>query len=245
MEQSKSEVKDVYLVRYGALKSTEEEIITVSDLRDRAGRDKSYNKVENDQELSDKEFIEGFNKLNQQNLIALDHNEIKKPMIVIQWSEADLETNKAIPFGKANALMSQRIAVIGVESEKERGGYTPDGKTQYHLILPKEMDKDFNRMQVITMGRLDLGDGRYKSPYEQILNEKRDLSDEVKQALQQDINEYEKTNGQSNPVIGEKQQDKVDHFSSKEIDQNDEAAARKNQQARRMTHMAYMQQMER
>jgi hypothetical protein len=254
MEQSKGEVKDVYLVRYGALTSTEEEIVTVSDLRDRAGRDKSYNNVENAQELNDKKFIEGFNKLNQQNLIALDHNEIKKPMVVIQWSEADLETNKAIPFGEANAMMSKRIAEIDVESEQAKGEYVPFEKTRYHLILPKEMDKDFNRMEVITMDRLDLGDGGYKSPHEQILNEKRNLSDEVKQALQQEINEYEQTRGQSNPenlravdhtVIGENQQDKVDHFSSKGTEKNEDAATNNKQEARRMARMAYMQQMDR
>lgn len=252
LEQSKGEVKDVYLVRYGAL----EEIVAVSDLRDRAGRDKSYNNVENAQELNDKEFIEGFNKVNQENLIALDHNEIKKPMVVIQWSEADLETNKVIPFGQANAVMSKRIAEIDIESEKaeDRGEYVPYEKTRYHLILPKEMDKDFDRMEVISMGRLDLGDGGYKSPYEQILNEKGYLSGEVKKALQQEINEYELTRGQSNPeklkavdstVIGEKHQDKVDHFSSKGIEQNEDAAASNKQEARKMARIAYMQQMER
>lgn len=97
--------------------------------------------------------------------------------------------------------MSKRIAEIDAESKRaeEKGEYVPYEKTRYHLILPKEMDKDFNRMEVVTMDRLDLGDGIYKSPYEQILNEKRQLSDEVKQALQQEINEYEQTKGQSNP----------------------------------------------
>lgn len=250
MEQSKGEVKDVYLVRYGALTSTEEEIVTVSDLRDRAGRDKSYNNVENAQELNDKEFIEGLNKVNQVNLIALDHNEIKKPMVVIQWSEANLETNKAIPFGEANAMMSKRIAEIDVESKKaeEKGEYVPYEKTRYHLILPKEMDKDFNRMEVITMDRLDLGDGGYKSPYEQILDEKRYLSDEVKQTLQQEINGYEQTRGQSNPeklravdhtVIGKNQQDKVDHFSSKETEQNEDTASNNKQEARSKKNGTY------
>ncbi|MGY1423100.1 LPD25 domain-containing protein [Bacillus cereus] len=256
MEQSKGEIKDVYLVRYGALKSTEEEIVSVDALRGRAERDKTYNDVENAQELNDKEFIEGFNKVNQQNFIALDHNAIKKPMAVIQWSEADLETNKAIPFGEANAMMSKRIAEIDIDSEKakEQGKYVPYEKTRYHLILPKEMDKEFNRMEVITMDRLDLGDGGYKSPYEQILDEKSYLSDEVKQALQQEINEYEQTKGQSNPeklravdttVIGKNQQDKVDHFSSKETERDEDTAATNKQEARRMARMMYMQQMER
>ncbi|QWG42773.1 ImmA/IrrE family metallo-endopeptidase (plasmid) [Bacillus mycoides] len=256
MEQSKGEVKDIYLVRYGALTSIEEEIVTVGALRGRAERGKSYNDVENAQELSDKEFIEGFNKENQQNFIALDHNEIKKPMVVIQWSEADLGTNKAIPFGKANAMMSKRIAEIDAESKKaeEKGEYIPFEKTRYHLILPKEMDQYFNRMEVITMDRLDLGDGGYKSPYEQILNEKRHLSEEVKQALQQEINEYEQTKGQSNPEklravntteISESQQGKVDHFLSNKTEKDEGAATIKQQEGRRMARMAYMQQMER
>ncbi|QDQ03736.1 LPD25 domain-containing protein [Bacillus sp. BD59S] len=256
MEKSKGEIEDVYLVRYGALTSTEEEIVTVRELRERAGRDKSYNDVENANTLNDRKYIEEFNNNNKVNCIALDHKEIDKPMVVIQWSEADLETNKAIPFGEANAMMSKRIAEIDIESEKakEKGEYIPYEKTRYHLILPKEMDKVFNRMEVITMDRLDLGDGGYKSPYEQILDEKRYLSDEVKQALHQEINEYEQTKGQSNPeklravnptVIGEIQQDKVDHFSSKETEQDEDTAAANKQEARRMARMVYMQQMER
>ncbi|PGX11836.1 LPD25 domain-containing protein [Bacillus sp. AFS033286] len=258
MEQSKGEIEDVYLVRYGALTSTEEEIVTVHDLRERAGRDKSYNDVENAKSLNDKEYIEEFNKVNKVNCIALNHNEIKKPMVVIQWSEADLETNKAIPFGEANEMMSKRIAEIDIESEKarEKGKFVPYEKTRYHLILPKEMDKDFQRMEVITMDRLDLGDGGYKSPYEQILDEKGYLSDEVKRALKQEINSYnEQTIGQSSPeklravdhtVIGEKQQDKVGHFSSKDNETNEGATVIELQETkRRMARRAYMQQMER
>lgn len=256
MEKSKGEIEDVYLVRYGALTSTEEEIVTVSELRERASKDKSYNDVKNASSLNDRKYIEEFNNNNKVNCIALDHKEIDKPMVVIQWSEADLETNKAIPFGEANAMMSKRIAEIDIKSEKakEKGEYVPYEKTRYHLILPKEMDKVFNRMEVITMDRLDLGDGGYKSPYEQILDEKRYLSDEVKQALQQEINEYEQTKGQSNPEklravntteIGEIQQDKVDHFSSKETEQDEDTAATNKQEARRMARMTYMQQMER
>ncbi|EJQ36023.1 hypothetical protein IEE_05499 [Bacillus cereus BAG5X1-1] len=258
MEQSKGEIDDVYLVRYGALTSTEEEIVTVHDLRERAGRDKSYNDVENAKSLNDKEYIEEFNKVNKVNCIALNHNEIKKPMVVIQWSEADLETNKAIPFGEASEMMSKRIAEIDIESEKarEKGEFVPYEKTRYHLILPKEMDKDFQRMEVITMDRLDLGDGGYKSPYEQIVDEKGYLSDEIKQALQKEINSFnEQTRGQSNPeklravdrtVIGEKQQDKVDHFSSKETERNEDTAVIELQETKRkMARRAYMQQMER
>lgn len=223
MEQSKGEIEDVYLVRYGAITHTEEEIIPVSDLRERARIETPYNEVKHAEQLNDKEFVEAFNQANQQNCIALDHHEINKPMIVVQWSEADLEINKAIPFGEANAMMSKRIEEI-----QEDLGYE---KTRYHVILSKELDPDFHRMEVITMDRLDLGDGIYQSPYEQILNEKSYLSEEVKQALQQEINSYEQqTRGQSNPeklitvehaVVGEKNQEKVDLFVSKNVDRNE------------------------
>ncbi|MBU4642995.1 LPD25 domain-containing protein [Bacillus toyonensis] len=256
MEQSKEEVRGVSLVRYGALAHTVQEIVPLSDLRERAKIDKSFNDVENAEHLNDKDFIEAFNTANRKKCIALDHNEIKKPMIVFQWSEANLETNKAIPFGEANAMMSKRIAEIDVTSEekKEKGGYVPYEKTRYHLILPKELDHDFHRMEVITMDRLDLGDGGYKSPYEQILNEKGHLSDEVKQALQQEINEYEQTRGQSNPeklitaehaVVSEKNQEKVDLFVSKETEMNEGTTNIDKQEARRMARMAYMHQIER
>lgn len=224
MEQSKREIEDVYLVRYGAITHTEEEIIPVSDLRERTRIETPYNEVKHAEQLNDKEFVEAFNQANQQNCIALDHHEINKPMIVVQWSEADLEINKAIPFGEANAMMSKRIEEI-----EEDLGYE---KTRYHVILPKELDPDFHRMEVITMDRLDLGDGIYQSPYEQILNEKNHLSEEVKQALQQEIKNYnEQTRGQSNPeklitvehaVIGEKNQEKVDLFVSKNVERNEE-----------------------
>ncbi|PFM62718.1 hypothetical protein COJ48_18405 [Bacillus cereus] len=231
-KEMQTDVKDVFVVRYGAITHTEEEIVPLSDLRERARVDTSYNDVKNAENLTHKEFIEAFNIANQLNCIALVHHEINKPMIVVQWSEADLETNKVIPFGEANAMMSKRIAEIDVVSEKakDQGEYVPFEKTRYHLIIPKELDPDFHRMEVITMDRLDLGDGGYKSPYEQILNEKRHLSDEVKQALQQEINEYEQTRGQSNPeklitagnaVVSEKNQEEVDLFVSKNIERNE------------------------
>lgn len=46
-------------------------------------------------------------------------------------------------------------------------------------------------------------------------------------------------------MIGENQQDKVDHFSSKETEQDEDTAAIDKQEARRMARMVYMQQMER
>ncbi|MEC3226118.1 SNF2-related protein [Bacillus thuringiensis] len=244
MNGSSNKIEEVYLMRYGALNHKGEEFVTVSDLRDRWGTDKTYNNVKNAQELNDKEFIEGFNQLNKEYVIALDHNGIKKPMIVVEWSESDLEVNKAIPFGEANAMMSKRI--------EEMAGELGYEKTRYHLILPKEMDKDLNQMKVITMDRLDLGDGGYKSPYEQILSEKGHLSDEVKQALQQEINEYEQIRGQPNPEklrtvdaaeIGEKHQDKVDHISSVKTERNEAASIK--QEAVNTTRIAYMQQIER
>lgn len=77
MNESSNNIEEVYLMRYGALNHKGEEFVTVSDLRDRWGTDKTYNNVKNAQELNDKEFIEGFNQLNKEYVIALDHNGIK------------------------------------------------------------------------------------------------------------------------------------------------------------------------
>uniref|UniRef100_UPI003F498D37 SNF2-related protein n=1 Tax=Bacillus multifaciens TaxID=3068506 RepID=UPI003F498D37 len=65
----------------------------------------------------------------------------------------------------------------------------------------------------------------------------------------------EQTIGQSNPerlitvenhtVIGEKRQEEVDHFSSKETEKNEEAAVIDKQEARKMARIAYMKQLER
>ncbi|GAA3314801.1 hypothetical protein GCM10020331_008280 [Ectobacillus funiculus] len=45
-------------------------------------------------------------------------------------------------------------------------------KTRYHLLIPKSLDPDFAKAEIIAMDRLDLGDGEYTSPYEQIIAEK-------------------------------------------------------------------------
>lgn len=72
--------------------------------------------------------------------------------------------------------------------------------------------------------------------------------------MQQEINEYEQTKGQSNPEklravntteISEIQQGKVDRFLSNKTEKDEDAAAIKQQEARRMARMAYMQRMER
>ncbi|MGE7875655.1 LPD25 domain-containing protein, partial [Bacillus paramycoides] len=97
-----------------------------------------------------------------------------------------------IPFGEANEKMSEVISNIekAKEEARERDEYVPYDKTRYHIAIPKEVDRDFGRMELVSMDRLDLGDGDYKTPYEQVLNEKRYLSDEVKQALRDEVVNY-------------------------------------------------------
>ncbi|HDR7362147.1 TPA: hypothetical protein QCX16_005709, partial [Bacillus toyonensis] len=69
--------------------------------------------------------------------------------------------------------------------------------------------------------RLDMGDGDYKTPYEQVLNEKRYLSDEVKQALRDEVMNYRNNKeipmekAQENPL--EKPKETPNHLVTIEV----------------------------
>lgn len=165
--------KNIYLLRYGGLNHTEEEIISVADLRERSSRDTSFNEITNNEKLTDKEFISEFNKVNEERYIAIDQDEVNRPMMIVQWSESGFEKNQLIPFGEANEQMKERIREIELAKEEanSKGEYVPYEKARYHVVIPKEVDQDFGRMEIITPDRLDLGDGMYISPYHQILEE--------------------------------------------------------------------------
>ena len=188
-EQNESE-KNILLVEYMSLSNTTQELISVNDLREQADKNRAFEPVEGAEKLSDKEFIEAFNEANQEKYAALNQDEITRPTMLIQWSENENFTgNQLIPFGEANEKMSEVISNIekAKEEAKERDDYVPYDKTRYHIAIPKEVDRDFGRMELVSMDRLDMGDGDYKTPYEQVLNEKRYLSDEVKQALRDEV----------------------------------------------------------
>ncbi|KUH42270.1 hypothetical protein M2E15_2362 [Bacillus mycoides] len=189
-ENEKQDEKNILLVEYMSLSNTTHELVSVTDLREQADRNRAFEPVEGAEKLSDKEFIDAFNVANQEKYAALNQNDITRPTMLIQWSENEnFTSNQLIPFGEANEKMSEVISNIekAKEEAEERDEYVPYDKTRYHLAIPKEVDRDFGRMELVSMDRLDMGDGDYKTPYEQVLNEKRYLSDEVKQALRDEV----------------------------------------------------------
>ncbi|QWH20900.1 ImmA/IrrE family metallo-endopeptidase (plasmid) [Bacillus mycoides] len=182
--------KNILLVEYMSLSNTTQEIISVAELREQADRNRGFEPVEGAEKLSDKEFIDAFNVANQEKYAALNQNEINRPTMLVQWSDNEnFKSNQLIPFGEANEKMAEVISSIekAREEARERGETIPYNQARYHIAIPKEVDRDFGRMELVSMDRLDMGDGDYKTPYEQVLNEKRYLSDEVKQALRDEI----------------------------------------------------------
>ncbi|PFJ72161.1 hypothetical protein COI95_26020 [Bacillus cereus] len=189
-ENEKQDKKNILLVEYMSLSTTTQELVSITELREKVDRNRAFEPVEGEEKLSDKEFIDAFNVANQEKYAALNQDEITRPTMLIQWSENENFTgNQLIPFGEANEKMSEVISNIekAKEEARERDEYVPYDKTRYHIAIPKEVDRDFGRMELVSMDRLDMGDGDYKTPYEQVLNEKRYLSDEVKQALRDEV----------------------------------------------------------
>ncbi|MDM5436524.1 ArdC-like ssDNA-binding domain-containing protein [Bacillus hominis] len=192
-QNEKQDEKNILLVEYMSLSKTTQELVSVAELREQVDRNRAFEPVEGGGKLSDKEFIDAFNEANQEKYAALNQDKINRPTMLVQWSENEnFKGNQLIPFGEANEKMAEVITNIekAKEEARERDEYVPYDKTRYHIAIPKEVDRDFGRMELVSMDRLDMGDGDYKTPYEQILNEKRYLSDEVKQALRDELVNY-------------------------------------------------------
>ncbi|EOP44142.1 LPD25 domain-containing protein, partial [Bacillus cereus] len=186
----KQDEKNILLVEYMSLSNTTQELVSVNHLREQADKNRAFEPVEGAGKLSDKEFIDAFNELNQEKYAALNQNEINRPTMLVQWSDNEtFKNNQLIPFGEANEKMAEVISSIeeAREEAKERGQIIPYDQDRYHIAIPKEVDRDFGRMELVSMDRFNMGDGDYKTPYEQVLNEKRYLSDEVKQALRDEV----------------------------------------------------------
>ncbi|MBH0356852.1 LPD25 domain-containing protein [Bacillus toyonensis] len=197
----KQDEKNILLVEFMSLSNTTQELVSVAELREQADRNHAFESVIDAEKLSDKEFIDAFNEANQEKYAALNQNEINRPTMLVQWSENEnFKGSQLIPFGEANEKMAEVITNIekAKEEARERDEYVPYDKTRYHIVIPKEVDRDFGRMELVSMDRLDMGDGDYKTPYEQVLNEKRYLSDEVKQALRDEVVNYR--NNQEMPM---------------------------------------------
>ncbi|HDR7138943.1 TPA: ImmA/IrrE family metallo-endopeptidase [Bacillus cereus] len=186
----KQNEKNILLVEYMSLSNTTQELVSVAELREQADRNHAFEPLEGAEKLSDKEFIDAFNEANQEKFAAINQNEINRPTMLVQWSDNEtFKNNQLIPFGEANEKMAEVITSIekAREEARERGETIPYDQARYHIAIPKEVDRDFGRMELVSMDRMNMGDGDYKTPYEQVLNEKRHLSDEVKQALRDEV----------------------------------------------------------
>ncbi|MEB4817497.1 LPD25 domain-containing protein [Bacillus thuringiensis] len=223
-QNEKQDEKNILLVEFMSLSNTTQELVSVAELREQADKNREFEPVEGGEKLSDKEFIDAFNVANQEKYAALNQDEITRPTMLIQWSENEnFKGSQLIPFGEANEKMAEVIKNIekAKEEARERDEYVPYDKTRYHIAIPKEVDRDFGRMELVSMDRLDMGDGDYKTPYEQVLNEKRYLSDEVKQALRDEVINYRNNKeipmekAQENPL--EKPKETPNHLVTIEV----------------------------
>ncbi|MDA2275124.1 ArdC-like ssDNA-binding domain-containing protein [Bacillus cereus] len=224
LANEKQNEKNILLVEYMSLSNTTQAFVSVAELREQADRNRAFEPVEGAEKLSDKEFIDAFNEANQEKYAALNQNGINRPTMLVQWSDNEnFKSNQLIPFGEANEKMAEVISSIekAREEAKERGQTIPYDQARYHIAIPKEVDRDFGRMELVSMDRLDMGDGDYKTPYEQVLNEKRYLSDEVKQALRDEVMNYRNDKeipmekAQENPL--EKPKETPNHLVTTEV----------------------------
>ncbi|MFJ6277530.1 LPD25 domain-containing protein [Bacillus thuringiensis] len=223
-KNEKQDEKNILLVEFMSLSNTTQELVSVAELREQGDRNRAFEPIEGAEKLSDKEFIDAFNEANQEKYAALNQDEINRPTMLVQWSENEnFKGSQLIPFGEANEKMAEVITNIekAKEEARERDEYVPYDKTRYHIAIPKEVDRDFGRMELVSMDRLDMGDGDYKTPYEQVLNEKRYLSDEVKQALRDEVMNYRNNKeipmekAQENPL--EKSKETPNHLVTIEV----------------------------
>ncbi|MGE6509467.1 LPD25 domain-containing protein [Bacillus cereus] len=223
-QNEKQDEQNILLVEFMSLSNTTQELVSVTELREQADRNREFEPVEGGEKLSDKEFIDSFNVANQEKYAALNQDEINRPTMLVQWSDNEaFKNNQLIPFGEANEKMAEVIASIekAREEARERGETIPYDQARYHIAIPKEVDRDFGRMELVSMDRMNMGDGDYKTPYEQVLNEKRHLSDEVKQALRDEVvnhrnnKEIPMEKVQENPL--EKSKEKPNHLVTIEV----------------------------
>lgn len=109
--------------------------------------------------------------------------EDNRPKILLEWSEHDkLPDNTVFNFGEGNQLLADTER--GIE-DKENGYF----KTRYHLLI-----SDNEKLESVPVDRLDIGDGYYTSPYQQIISELPDLPKEQHNALLTDMAIYQHEN---------------------------------------------------
>ena len=171
VEQSFEFEKPVFLVEYGHLSQATITAINSKDaLLEKIKDTNGYEKLA---DISDaKEFIATFNTEMSKNYFLYEQTD-NKPKMVIQWSEHErLKDNQLMGFGEGNALLSDLEAV---HSKDEEMGYY---KTRYHVLVPTE-----NNVTLLNVDRLDIGDGYYNSPYQQMISEKVQIVENEKVSM--------------------------------------------------------------
>lgn len=106
-----------------------------------------------------------------------------RPKMLLEWSEHDkLPDNTVFNFGEGNQLLADTERNV---EDKEAGYF----KTRYHLLFSNNESLD-----AVQVDRLDIGDGYYTSPYQQIISELPDLPKEQHNALLTDMAIYQHEN---------------------------------------------------
>lgn len=188
------------LIKYDMYGSTENEYLSIKDLRAMVASEKTRkmakgldsdhtliqraNQLMTDEDLTPREWSGIFNEIFKDHYAVIDSETLTKPTVLIQWSEAWPEKNIVLSFKRANKKMENHIKEIEKAKQvaEKEGRYVGYDKTRYHVLLPN--DKGY--IDVLNMDRLDMGDGEFKSPYEQVLKEMK-IADSQKVILYNEV----------------------------------------------------------
>ncbi|SCY83778.1 LPD25 domain-containing protein [Lysinibacillus fusiformis] len=172
------------LIEYGALSNASLRTIEAEDLKEII-HDIITNKVEQlqhpafKQELDqlrnvsdnlltfeqvNADFIQVFNNTFKDNFALINQQEVTNPKILIQWSESELMSNELMGFAEGNDRMAKLEKEVFFDKEKAYSYL----KTRYHVLIANG-----DTVDLINPDRLDIGDGEYKSPYEQLIAENK------------------------------------------------------------------------
>lgn len=117
--------------------------------------------------LDNQSVIKAFNSIKEKgiagmdNTIMVDHS-LKEPHVAIEWSETEVDQDL-----KSIKEMDKHLAEKNIESLKDMGYH----KTKINYIVPSE-----NGVQVISAGRVDLGDTDYTNLHDHVSHERKELA---------------------------------------------------------------------
>lgn len=124
-------------------------------------------------EQINEDFIKLFNSTFKDNFALINQQEVTTPKILIQWSESELKSNELMEFAEGNDRMAKLEKEVFHDKEKAYSYL----KTRYHVLIPMG-----DTVDLVNPDRLDIGDGFYNSPYQQLLAENK-LTDQQQQEL--------------------------------------------------------------